>query len=364
MKKIRVFLKARSYDIVIGSDLIKDCGALLKNLKIGKDAVVITNRPVSKLYKKPLENSLEKSGLKVHFELVPASEKAKSGAVATRLVNRISAYDRYKEIFIVAFGGGVVGDLAGFVASIYKRGVPYVQIPTTLLAQVDSAIGGKVAIDLSIAKNLIGAFYQPKMVLSDASLLKSLSTRQIRNGLAEIIKYGIIKDRHLFEYLERNYKKVLNLDKKALEFIIAKSSRIKARIVETDEFDNKGRRVILNYGHTIGHAIEAASGYSGRFYHGEAISIGMVGAALISMRLGLMKREDALRIEMLVSHAGLPTRIKGLKFSRIYNALLHDKKFTHRKNRFILPVGIGSVKAVEGVPDSIIKDVIRGLFQR
>lgn len=364
MRKVRVSLKERSYDILIGYGVFKYCGAVLKGLNIGKDAVVITNRPLLGLYGKPLENSLKKAGLTIHPELVPDSEKAKSSKVVTSLINRISTYDRYREIFIIAFGGGVVGDVAGFVASVYKRGIPYIHIPTTLLAQVDSAIGGKVAIDLPIAKNLIGAFYQPKVVLSDIFLLKSLPERQIRNGLSEIIKYSIIKDKHLFKYLEKGYKKVLNKDKKALEFVITISSRIKAKVVEEDEFDKLGIRAILNYGHTIGHAIEAAAGYSKRFYHGEAISIGMVGAALISTRLGFMKVDEVGRIKTLIEHAGLPTKMRGLKFLKIYASLLHDKKFTHRKNRFILPLRIGSVRVVEDVPDFVIKDVIKELFQK
>jgi len=364
MKRTRLSLKDRAYDILIGYGLLRNCGTILKRLEVGKDAVVITNRPLSRLYRRKLEGSLKKNGFSVHFELVPDSEKAKSNEVAASLIDRISAYDKHKEIFIVAFGGGVIGDLAGFIASVYKRGIPYVQIPTTLLAQVDSAIGGKVAIDLLIAKNLMGAFYQPKIVLSDLSLIKSLSIRQVRNGLSEIIKYGVIKDRLLFEYLEGSYKKVLTRDKRVLEFVVSKSSEIKAKVVERDELDNKGLRVILNYGHTIGHALEAASGYSKRFYHGEAIAIGMIGAARISTKLGLLKKEDANRVERLIKDVGLPTVIKGLKFSRIYKALLHDKKFIHRKNRFILPTGIGRVKAVEDVPDQIIKDVLKGLFKK
>lgn len=364
MKKIRLHLKDRSYDILIGPGLIKSCGLILKKLRIGRDAVVITNKGLAKLYKSSLERALVKRGFSIRFETIPDSELAKSIKVASNLINRISAYDKNREIFVIAFGGGVIGDLAGFVASTYKRGIPYVQIPTTLLAQVDSAIGGKVAVDLVIAKNLVGAFYQPKTVLSDISLLRSLSRRQVKNGLSEIIKYGVIKDRALFEYLEKNYKIVLNLEEAALEYVISKSSKIKAGLVERDEFDKKGIRAALNYGHTLGHAIEAASGYSGRFSHGEAIAIGMAGAARISARLGMISTRDVNRIESLIRCVGLPTDIKGLKFNRIYDAHLHDKKFIHKKNRFILPTAIGSVKVVEGIPDHLIKDAIKGLFKQ
>lgn len=358
MKKIRVRLKGRSYDIAIRRRLLKDCGTLIRRLDIGRDAVIITNRRLLKLYKGPLEKSLKRNAFTVRFEAVPDSEKAKSTECAASLINRISIYDRHKDIFIIAFGGGVVGDLAGFVASVYRRGIPYVQIPTTLLAQVDSAIGGKVAVDLAIAKNLVGAFYQPRMVMSDVSLLKTLSDRHVKNGLGEVIKYGVIKDRRLFEFLESDCEKILNLDEKALEYVVSRSSSIKAAIVAKDEFDKKGVRAALNYGHTIGHAIEAASSYSGQYNHGEAVAIGMIIAARISLRLGMIKMAEAGRIERLIEKAGLPTNIKGLKLSGIYAAYLHDKKFIHGKNRFILPVRIGMAKVVKDVPEDIIKDVI------
>ena len=359
MKKIRVNLKERSYDILIGPSLIRRTGVLLKRLDIGKDAVVITNKNLLGLYKKPLESSLIASGFTVRFETVPDSERAKAASIATNVIDRISKYDKRKAIFIIAFGGGVVGDLAGFVAAVYKRGIPYVQFPTTLLAQVDSAIGGKVAVDLPIAKNLIGAFYQPRLVISDTSLIKSLSSRQIKSGLGEVIKYGVIKDKKLFEFLEHGYKKVLKADPHSLEYIVSRSSRIKAAVVSKDEFDNKGVRAILNFGHTIGHAIEAASGYSARYNHGEAIAIGMVIASDISCKLGMMKTFELARIEGLVRRLGLPTDIKGLKFSSIYESHLHDKKFLRGRNRLILPLGIGRVKVVEDVPDNVIREAVK-----
>ncbi len=360
MTRVKVRLKDRSYDILIGRKLLKKTGAILKNLKIGRDAVVITNKRLLSLYGRPLETALRLYEFTVRFEIVPDSEKAKSNAIAAKLINRISAYDKRKEIFIIAFGGGVIGDSAGFVAAVYKRGVPYIQFPTTLVAQVDSAIGGKVALDLPIAKNLVGAFYQPKIVLSDTSLIKTLPLRQVRNGLAEVIKYGVIKNGELFAFLETNYKKILKYDLKALEYIVLRSSKIKANVVSKDELDRKGLRATLNYGHTIGHAIETASGYSNRYNHGEAIAIGMVVAARIASLLGLMKTIEADRIEKLLEKVGLPTRIKGLRFSDIYDSHLHDKKFIHGKNRFILPTKIGRVKVAENVPDDIIRNVLKG----
>ncbi len=362
MKKIRVHLKDRSYDILIGRGLIEKCGGLLRSIGIGRDAFVITNKGILSRYGRPLEKSLKKSGFSVRFGLVPDSEKAKTTEVAVRLINRLSAYDKNKELFIIAFGGGVIGDLSGFVAAVYKRGVPYGHIPTTLLAQVDSAIGGKVAVDLAVAKNLVGAFYQPKMVISDTSLIKTLPSRQVKNGLAEVIKYGVIKDRRLFEFLESNCSRILKSDAEALEYVVTRSSQIKAEIVEKDEFDRKGVRAVLNYGHTIGHAVEAACGYSKRYNHGEAVAIGMAAAADIALELGMLARDEAVRIKQLIKKSGLPTGLKGLSFSKIYKAHLHDKKFIHRKNRFVLPAKIGRVKVVEGVPDEVVRMALRKTF--
>lgn len=359
MNRVRVSLGDRSYDILIGDGLLSKSGAIIKRLNIGRNAVVITNDALRRAYGKTLKNSLNKSGISVKFELVPDSEKAKSSHTFLKVLNHIAAYDKNRSVFIIALGGGVVGDLAGFAAAAYKRGIPYAQIPTTLLAQVDSSVGGKVAIDLPAAKNLAGAFYQPKVVISDINVLMSLSPRQVHNGLAEIIKYGVIKDSALFAYLERNYKKAVHLDKKTLSTLIMRSVRIKARLVGEDELDRLGKRIILNYGHTIGHAIEAASSYSNRYNHGEAIAIGMCVAADIASKLNLLKRDDVVRIERLIKKCGLPTKMKGLKFDKIYEAHLHDKKFVHNKNRLVLPYAPGSAGVVEAIPDRVMAEAVK-----
>ena len=359
MKKLRVRLKDRSYDILIGPKLFQKSGRLLKRLGLGRDAIIITNRHLFGLYGKSLGAILKRSGFTAAFEIVPDSEKAKSSGEAPAVLNRIAAHDRYRTIFLIALGGGVVGDLTGFIASIYKRGVPYVQIPTTLLAQVDSSIGGKTAIDLPAAKNLAGAFHQPKVVISDVSILKSLPRRQLKSGMAEIIKYGVIKDRKLFSYLETNHRSILKGDERTLEYVISRSSRIKADVVRKDEFDKKGLRVILNYGHTAGHAIEAASAYSGKYDHGQSVAIGMAIAADIALKLKLITQEKVRRITSLIERCGLPVNIRGLSFLKIYEALGHDKKFIRGKNRFVLPLSIGRVKVVENIPEQIIKEVIK-----
>jgi 3-dehydroquinate synthase len=359
MKKIRVPLRDRSYDIVIGRGILKECGRLVKKLRIGDTAVIITNARVARMYGRPLARSLEKSGIAARLETVPDSEKAKSIVVAAGLINRISACGAGRRIFLIALGGGVVGDLTGFVAAVYKRGIPYIQVPTTLLSQVDSAIGGKVAVDLPVAKNLVGAFYQPKLVLSDVSLIRSLPRRQIQSGLAEVIKYGVINDRSLFRFVELNCGKILGGDTAALEHIVARCSAIKALIVSKDELDRKGARMLLNYGHTIGHAVETASSYSGRYNHGEAIAIGMLAASAIAAGLGMISGRDAERIEALVKKAGLPTTIKGLRLPAIYSSHLHDKKFAGKTNRFILPLGIGAARVVKNVPERAIRAALK-----
>jgi 3-dehydroquinate synthase len=349
----------RSYDILIGDGLLSKSGSIIRRLDIGKDAVVITNNTLKRAYGKILSDSLARAGISVKFELIPDSEKAKSSSTLLKVLNHIAAYDKKRSVFIVALGGGVVGDLAGFAASAYKRGIPYVQIPTTLLAQVDSSIGGKVAIDLPAAKNLAGAFYQPKVVISDINVLISLSPRQVRNGLAEIIKYGVIKDKAMFNYLEKSRNKASALDKKTLERLIMRSARIKAKLVGEDELDRKGKRIVLNYGHTIGHAIEAAGSYSNKYNHGEAIAIGMCVAADIASKLNLLKKGDAEKIECLIKRCGLPTKAKGLKLKKIYEAHLHDKKFAKNKNRFVLPSALGKVHVVEAVPERLISEAVK-----
>ncbi len=359
MRIINLRLPRRSYDIVISRRIVEKIGRYLKRLSIGQDVIIITNPGLRALYGKALIKSLAKDGFVPRVELIPDSEKAKSEGVVARVVERISSFDKRKDLSIMAFGGGVVGDTAGFIASVYKRGVPYVQVPTTLLAQVDSAIGGKVAIDLPAAKNLVGAFYQPKMVLTDIALLKSLPMKQLVSGLGEVVKYGVIADRRLFEYLEKNIDRVLNHDEKSLEHIVSRSSAIKAGLVEKDEYDKKGIRMILNYGHTIGHAVEAASGYSKGFAHGEAVAIGMVAANRIAVKMGLLKEGDSLKIRRLIERAGLPVSIRGLDLKKLYEAHLHDKKFCGDVNRFVLPVGIGRARVVKGVDESLIREALK-----
>ncbi len=356
-KHIDLKLKENSYPIVIGHDILGEFPKHLKNLGLGKDAVIISHPVIERLHGVKLAAALKKAGYSVRVLNVPEGETSKSAAYALRLIEQIAAYDVDKKIFVIALGGGVIGDLSGFVAAIYKRGVPYIQVPTTLLAQIDSAIGGKTAIDLKYGKNLVGAFYQPKMVYSDTKVLKTLSPRQIRNGLAEAVKYGVIDDAALFRFIEAGYGKILKCDPKSLTHLVESCSRIKARVVMADEKETKGIRTILNFGHTAGHAVEAASRY-GQYQHGEAVALGMRVAAQISCALGLFKPADAERLGQLISAIGLPQKINKVKLKDIIELMRHDKKFVAGRNRFVLATEIGRVKVVEDVPMGTITAAI------
>jgi 3-dehydroquinate synthase len=252
-------------------------------------------------------------------------------------------------------GGGVIGDLAGFVAATYLRGVPLIQIPTTLLAQVDSSIGGKVAIDHGQLKNKIGAFYQPKLVITDIATLKTLDTKTLIDGLAEVIKYAVIRDKEFLTYIEGNLDKIKSLDNKALEEIVFRSAKIKVEIVEKDEKD-LGLRAILNYGHTVGHAIESASDF--KVEHGKAVAIGMLAAAKISNRMGILDKNELLRLKSLIERAGLPTKIPNLKVKEIIQTIKHDKKILRGKIRFVLPKLIGRVFITDEVSLSLVEQIL------
>lgn len=358
MNTIRVNLKNRSYNIIIGAGILKSLGVHLKKLKLGTDAYIITNALVKNSYGKLLAKSLEDSGFTTKFKIIPDSEKSKSIGMLSAIVNDLASYDKSKRIFIIAFGGGVIGDLSGFIASVYKRGIAYVQVPTTLLAQVDSSIGGKTAVDLTHGKNLVGAFYQPRLVFSDVTLLKTLGIRQLRSGLAEVIKYAAIGDPYLFKYLQRNHKDVVSLKPAALEFIVAHSSRIKSGIVSKDEKETLGIRTILNFGHTIGHAIESAGGYKGH-NHGEAVALGMLVASDLSEKLGILKDVQRKKIESLIKIIGLPVKIDNVSLHKIIKSYHHDKKFIGGKNRLVLLKAIGKAKIEENIPLEIIEEVLR-----
>lgn len=360
MKTIKVGLKERSHKILIGANLLRLAGVTIRKLNIGKDAFIITNSLIKKKYGKALSASLKREGFSVRFRLVADTERSKSLPVTLSILQELSSYDKKKNIFIIALGGGVIGDIAGFVASIYKRGIPYIQVPTTLLAQIDSSIGGKTAVDLIQGKNLVGAFYQPRLILTDTRTLNSLGLKQLRSGLSEAIKYGIIKDKPLFSFLEKNYKEILKRKEKEIEFLVHRCSQIKAKIIEQDEKEKRGIRTILNFGHTIGHALEAASGYK-RYTHGQAIALGMLAASYISKKMSLIEEGVFERIKKLIKTAGLPVKIKRVSIPKIIKALYRDKKFIGGENRFVLIKAIGRTIIVGNVKLALIKEALRKL---
>jgi len=355
MRKIRLRLGINSYDIHIGSGLLMQTGRqLIENGFAGK-LVIITNPTVKRLYGNALKQSLAREGFKVAVLQVPDGEEQKSLEVAGRLFNELTDFYAERTTPILALGGGVIGDLAGFVAATYLRGVPLIQIPTTLLAQVDSSIGGKVAVNHGQLKNKIGAFYQPRLVISDISTLKTLPTKEFTGGLAEVIKYAVIGDNEFFAYLERNLDRIKSLDQRLLEEIVYKSAKIKAEIVEKDEKD-LGLRNILNYGHTIGHAIESASDF--KVEHGKAIALGMLAAARISNKLGLLEKTELVRLKSLIQRADLTTELPKLEVEKIIQAIKHDKKILRGKIRFILAKALGSVFITDEVSLSLVERVL------
>lgn len=359
MKTISVKLHKRSYEIIIGSGVRERLPHILESLKFSGPIVIITDKGVMSragFLIAPVLKKLSNS----HFSIVvDDTEKSKSLRGFQNVIQKISEKTKTHLPLIVAFGGGVVGDLAGFAAATYRRGVPFIQIPTTLLAQVDSSIGGKVGIDLAHAKNIVGAFYQPKAVLIDPDFLKTLPKRQIQSGTAEIIKYAIISNQNLFRFLENNIQDILSLRKKTVERVISECVDIKTKIVEKDEFDDKDVRIALNFGHTLAHAIESAMGYSANCGHGEAVAIGMVLAGEISKRLDMLGEKDFDRIKALIKKAGFTVKFGRELFKKIIDSYGYDKKFISGANRFVLPKKIGSVEVIEDIPGILIRTVLR-----
>ena len=355
MKKVRVRLGSNSYDICIGSGLLMQTGQQLKEIGFSDKLVIITDPTVKRLYGDTLKRSLTSNGFKVLVLEVPEGEEQKSLETAGNLYSDLSNFHAERTTPILALGGGVIGDLTGFIAATYLRGVPLVQIPTTLLAQVDSSIGGKVALNHGQLKNKIGAFYQPRLVISDITTLRTLTTRELSDGLAEVVKYGVIGGKGLFTYLGRNIDKVKSLDEGALEEIIFRVAKIKAKVVEKDERDFDLRN-ILNYGHTIGHAIESASDF--KVGHGEAIAIGMLVEGRISNKLGIIDKDEVIKLKDIIARAGLPTEIPSLQLERLIQAIKHDKKILQGKIRFVLPKSIGNVFITDEVSPSMIEQAL------
>ena len=357
MEKVRVNLSRNSYDVIIGTGLLAKTGLKLKELGFNSNkAVVVTDSTVRKLYGEKLKQTLTDSGFDTLLVEIPVGEEQKSLETAGKLYTEMSNFRAERDTPVLALGGGVIGDLTGFVAATYMRGVPLIQMPTTLLSQGDSSIGGKTAVNYGQLKNMVGAFYHPRMTISDIDTLNSLGKRELSDGLSEVIKHGIILDTDFFTYLEKNMAGIRALDKTVLEKIVARSAAIKAGVVEKDEFD-LGLRNILNFGHTVGHAIESVSKL--KVWHGEAVAIGMLAEADIATRIGKLNKDSLNRIKAVILAAGLPSRIPSMPIPDLMQAMLHDKKIVQGKIKFVLPKKIGEVYITDEVSSSVIEEVLR-----
>jgi 3-dehydroquinate synthase len=359
---VRVELGPRGYDIHIGRDLIAHAGAQIAPLAKGRPIVVVTDETVARLHLSALEQGLARAGIKHKPVVLPPGEGTKDFAHFARLCEEILALGIERQTLLVALGGGVVGDIAGFAAASLLRGLAYVQIPTTLLAQVDSSVGGKTAINAAHGKNLVGAFHQPALVLADVATLSTLPRRELLAGYAEVVKYGLIRDRAFFEWLERDAGALLAGDAAALIRAVAESCVHKAAVVAADERES-GDRQLLNFGHTFGHALESETGFGPDLLHGEAVAAGMALAFDFSVRLGHATRQTAERVRRHLASAGLPTGLGALGDrrpdpDRLLAHMRHDKKVSAGRLTFILAREIGDAFIARDVPDAIVRDFL------
>ena len=362
MRKIVVHLPQASYPIWIGAGVLERLPSLLTQVGLSGKVLVVTDRRVAVLHLSRLVRVLKKDKVPYKVFYLEKGERAKRQEELFRIY-RFLLKNRYeRQDPVIAFGGGAVGDAAGFAAATYLRGVQLIQAGTTLLAQVDSSIGGKTGINLPEGKNLVGSFYPPRLVVSDTSLLRTLPRQELVSSLAEVIKYGVIRDPGLFRYLENRMDSLLVGDEKSLEEVVFRSARIKAEVVERDEKETRGERMILNYGHTWGHAFEAALNFRG-IRHGEAVALGMDSAARLARRIGIFRAEDEMRQNRLIARAGLPTRVKGARFKpdRVIKHMMLDKKKSGGRLRFVLPEAIGRVKVVNHISLADIRRVLSEL---
>lgn len=353
-RAVRVELGDRSYWIHIGPGALARAGAAIRAAVGSGRAFVVTHPGVARLHGARLREGLV--GLDAEWLLVPPGERQKSLRRAGALCGELLARGADRRSAVIAFGGGVIGDLAGFGAATYMRGIAYLQAPTTLLAQVDSSVGGKVAVNHPRAKNLIGAFHQPRLVVADTETLRTLPAREYRSGLAEVVKHGLIADAALFSWLEENVGPLSARDPGALAHVVQRSCEIKADVVRRDERE-AGPRAMLNLGHTVGHALETVGGYRA-LRHGEAVAVGLAAACRIAERLGRLAAEERARVERLLEVLRLPTRIPGWAADQVVAALAADKKAVGGRPRFVVPSGIGRVEIGQEVDAAIVRAVL------
>ncbi len=368
-ESVSVELGARSYVVRVGTGRLDAFGSFVRQAldrtwagHASRSALLVTDSNLAALgLPSAYEAGLSAAGIEPVTVHVPPGEGTKSLAAAAKLYDALVACKADRHTVIVAVGGGVIGDLAGFVAATYARGLPLVMVPTTLLAQVDSSVGGKVGINHPGAKNMIGAFHQPAAVWIDTAALDSLPLRELRCGLAEVVKYGVIMDATFFADLEGDACAILTRDSRALKHLIGRSCRLKAQVVAQDEREEKGLRAILNFGHTVGHAIEAVAGYDGKYQHGEAVAAGMVAESRLARRLGWIEQVAIERLVHLLEWFGLPTSAPGLDPEHLLEAMSRDKKNRRGKIRFVLPLAIGRVETTDAPSAEDVRGMLNDL---
>jgi 3-dehydroquinate synthase len=353
-RRVTVSLPNRPYDVVIGAGILEQVGPLLRDLGLSRPVAVVTDERVERLYGDKLIGALTAAGFSASLHIVAGGEPAKSFATAEEVCESLARSGVDRSSLVLALGGGVIGDLAGFVASIFARGIPYVQVPTTVMAQVDSSVGGKTAINLNAGKNLVGSFHQPALVVVDTDTLKTLSARERNEGFAEIIKYGVIADPSLL-------KDIQDTSEPRLVGIIERCVQIKAQIVAADEREESGKRALLNFGHTIGHAIESAAGY-GKLLHGEAISLGMRAAGWLSTKYAGLPSEDHQRLIHLLNELSLPVLLpEEITTAGVMERVLTDKKFHRGQIRFVLTSKFGSAFVSEKITRADLESAVESL---
>ena len=349
-----------SYPVVAGWGVLNDLGRRFAELGLNGPAYIITDSNVMNPYGRTVQRALQSAGIAAHCFIVPAGEPSKSFESAQAVYDWLVERRAERRHVIVAVGGGVIGDLAGFVAATYLRGMPFVQVPTSMAAMVDASIGGKVAVNLPQAKNLVGAFYQPRGVFADVQTLSTLGKRELSEGWAEAIKHGLILDPDLVDVFEEHAESLMDVEPEISTDVIRRSMAIKAEIVSQDERETLGIRILLNYGHTIGHALEASTEY-GRFFHGEGVSVGMIGVAHMAHELGMIPQELVDRHYQLLERFNLPTRAAGVMASDVLRAMSLDKKTESGSNRWIMLEEVGKAVVRSDVPTDLVERTVREL---
>jgi 3-dehydroquinate synthase len=356
MRTIEVSLQDRSYNILIGNGILARAGRILKEVAETPNLVIVSNSKVMQLHGVSLLDSLKRAGFEAKLVRVPDGERFKTLAIVESIYRQLIRFRADRKTLMVAFGGGVIGDMAGFAAATYLRGVPFVQVPTTLLAQIDSAVGGKTGVNLREGKNLVGAFYQPKMVLIDPLVLLTLPRREFASGVFEALKYGIIWDARLFDLIARKHQRFPQEDKAGLERMIAECVAIKAEVVSRDERESQ-LRMVLNFGHTFGHALEAATGYA-RYTHGEAVGHGMIMATQLAAKLKKIEPAEAQSIQEVIAGVSHMPSVHDLDWRRVLDHMSSDKKVVRQQLRFIIPRRTGQVEVLQNPPLDVVREVV------